>query len=136
MNSNIFTQVLTLLRVKYSERYANNLFINQPYRNTLYGIGLLLDHYNIGNECLQLQDKRVLKSSLTPIIIAYQGRFYIITSVDNKSILLLDAGGEEIELNRSEFLSQWDGIGLFIFPNKNSIEPDSVSYTHLTLPTT
>lgn len=124
MNSNIFTQVLTLLRVKYSERYANNLFINQPYRNTLYGIGLLLDHYNIGNECLQLQDKRVLKNSLTPIIIAYQGRFYILTSVGNKSILLLDAGGEEIELNRSEFLSQWDGIGLFIFPNKNSMEPD------------
>ena len=128
MNSNIFTQVLTLLRVKYSERYANNLFINQPYRNTLYGIGLLLDHYNIGNECLQLQDKGVLKSSLTPIIIAYQGRFYIITSVDNKSILLLDAGGEEIELNRSEFLSQWDGIGLFIFPNNLFVSPNNSSF--------
>ncbi|MCM1052071.1 MAG: hypothetical protein NC349_08925 [Paenibacillus sp.] len=125
MHSNIFTQVLSFLKVKYTERYANSLFINQPYRNTLYGIGLLLDHYNIKHECLQLKEKKnVLKNSLPPVIIAYQGRFCILSRVRGSSVILIDAEGQEIELTGVEFFAQWDGIGLFIYPSENSREPN------------
>lgn len=47
MTNNIFIQILSSVGVKYTKSYANEIYLDQPYRNTFYGICQLLDKYSI-----------------------------------------------------------------------------------------
>lgn len=128
MVNNIFTRLLKILNIPHTEQYANESFRLQPYRNTMFGLMLLLDKYKIPNECVQFTDKNTISNDLTPMIIALNGRFIILNQITSKTITLTNISGIETEIARNTFLSEWDGTAIIVSPDKNSTEPNFKSH--------
>lgn len=89
MVNNIFTRLLKILNIPHTEQYANESFRLQPYRNTMFGLMLLLNKYKIPNECVQFTDKNTISNDLTPMIIALNGRFIILNQITSKTIIMV-----------------------------------------------
>lgn len=128
MVNNIFTRLLKILNVPHTEQYANESFRQQPYRNTMFGLMLLLNKYKIPNECVQFTDKNTISNNLTPMIIAINGKFMILKQITQTTISLINISGIEREIDRSSFLSEWDGTAIIVNPDKNSSEPNIKSH--------
>ena len=55
---NILVELLRLLDVKYTTKCLINLCSSNPYRNSLYGLSMILSSYNIDNVAIRLKDKQ------------------------------------------------------------------------------
>lgn len=131
MTNNIFTRLLNVLDIPHTEKYANELYRQQPYKNTMFGLKLLLDKYKITNECIKFNDTSNIDDSITPMIVIIKGKFVIVKSITQTTVSLVNISGFETELSRTSFLSQWDGVALLINPKPDSSEPD-IEFHHTT----
>ena len=128
MINNIFTRLLKVLDVPHTEKYANELFRQQPYKNTMFGLKLLLDKYKITNDCVKFVDTSIIMDRISPMIVVLKGKFVIVKEITKTTVLLINISGSETELSRASFLSQWDGVALLVNPNLESSEPDIESH--------
>ena len=67
---NILVELLRLLDVKYTTKCLINLCSSNPYRNSLYGLSMILSSYNIDNVAIRLKDKQQVLN-IDPPFIAY-----------------------------------------------------------------
>lgn len=120
-NYNIFVDFLNRLGVRHTS-YANKLYDNHPYKNTLYGISNLLWKYNIDNEGIRI-DKEDLSEINTPFIAHVSNDFIIVDDVLQTDVKCI-WGGKKYILSIDNFSNIWSGVVLIANVSNNSIEPN------------
>ena len=54
---NVFIELLRCLNVKYTHGYAMDIYKGNPYHNSLYGLSMMLSHYNVKNTAVEIKNK-------------------------------------------------------------------------------
>lgn len=123
-NENILASALSLLNIKYTDKYANKHFNEHPHKNDMFGISRMFSHFGVENVGLKIADKEKNIHELEPPFIAHIGSNFVTVenvSEDNvryfwdKKLLTVPIG---------EFINMWSGITLAIEADENSKEPD------------
>ncbi len=123
-DSTLFTRFLELLAVKHTARYSNQLYREHPYKDTLFGLSDMLDHYRIKNKGIQVPDKeKVLPLLECPFIVQFDQRFAIVTETGRESVEFL-LGNQPETLPVPEFIARWTGAVLLAETDESSREPD------------
>lgn len=65
---NILTETLRALKVPFTSSYANQVYEEHPYRESLYGLSQILKSYGVENLGLKLKDKTQIESLETPCV--------------------------------------------------------------------
>jgi len=122
--TNIFTALLSLLKVKFTDEYSNRVFNEHPHKYNLFGLSSLLSDYNIENEAYTINDKEKDINKLPTPFIAHLGSdFVIVKKIDNKHVTYM---WNEIIINLdiTEFCKSWSGVVLLVDISEKSIEPN------------
>jgi len=123
-NRNIFTLFLDLLEVKYTKRFADKSYFEQPNNNNLYGLSKMFDLYNIPNTAFKVDDKKeTLEKLPLPFVVHIDNNLGLVTSIDEQEVKFI-LGGETINTSKERFLEYWSGIALIAEPNEDSAEPN------------
>ena len=123
---NIFTLFLDLVNLKYTSRFANKSYFEQPSNNNLYGLSKMFDLYNIPNTAFKADDKKKVFENLSPpFVVHVDNDLGLVTKIDEQNVDLV-LGGEVISTTKERFLKYWSGIALIAKPNENSAEPNYI----------
>ena len=125
---NILTQILGYTDVNYTKAYANDLYEQQPFKDSMFGLSILLSKYHIENRCIKLADKTAVKDVTYPFVVILQGSFFICTSINNNTVSLVAASGKKSTITYDEFIGRWNGILLTARKTPDSIEPDYIKH--------
>lgn len=120
---NIIIELLHLLNVKYTAKYVISLYKSNPYRNSLYGLSMILSSYNIDNVAIRLENKQQIRNLEPPFIAYASNRFVLVKQMKNGGFECL-FNNEYLNIEMEEFISIWSGILLMIETNDRSIEPN------------
>lgn len=120
-DSTILSRWLTLLGVRHTAEYSDERFRTMPFP-TLFGLSTLLREYNVEAKGYKIDDKQQIAQLPTPFIAPVNGRFVIVTSVDDTTLHYCTLGvGEDIPT--SEFVKAWSGVAFLASTSKDSVEP-------------
>ncbi|MDE5647856.1 MAG: thioredoxin domain-containing protein [Muribaculaceae bacterium] len=125
---NILTQVLDYLGVKHTRAYADEVYSSQPFRDSMYGLSVMLGKYHVANRCVRLSDKEAIRNMVFPVVNVISGRYFICTGIKEDRISLVDVSGKTFEMPLSDFIEKWSGITLTVRRTPHSIEPDYVRH--------
>lgn len=139
-HTNTFTSILSLLGVKYTNRYANKYFNEHPHKHNMLGFSEMLTHYNVFNKGIKVEDKEDIYSFSSPFIAHIDNEFVTIESISRKDVVYYSHRNKMI-IPTKDFLIIWTGIALLVETNETSIEPDYkqhryedlINYTQRTL---
>ena len=120
---NILVELLRLLDVKYTTKCLINLCSSNPYRNSLYGLSMILSSYNIDNVAIRLKDKQQVLNIDPPFIAYASNDFVLVKQIKNAKVKCL-FNNEYLDIALEEFVSIWSGVLLMIETNDRTIEPD------------
>ncbi len=121
---NIFTSLLYLLNVKYTESFSNRYYNEHPHKYNLFGISKMLDNYGIENAGTKIENKTSdLFNIQTPFIAHTSTDFVLVYRVSKESIKYR-WNGKDISITPSVFISLWSGIILLVESSPKSIEPN------------
>lgn len=120
---NIIIELLRILGVKYTTKYVIRIYKSNPYRNSLYGLSMILSLYNINNVAIQLKNKKQIINLQPPFIAYASNSFVLVKKISNGRFECL-FNNEYLNIAIDEFLSIWSGILLMIETNDRSIEPN------------
>lgn len=123
-NINVLTTLLTQLKVRYTEDYANKYFNEHPHKNNLLGLSQMLFNYGISNGGTLIKDKtNDIFNIQTPFVAHSGGEFKVVTQIDNNAISYSWNGLKVNEPTR-RFIEGWSGFILLVEPDEDSIEPE------------
>lgn len=123
-NKNLFVELLRGLNVKYTRKFALNLYEGHPYRDSLYGLSEMLSIYKIENNAIKLENKEQIISVETPFISHINGEFILVKKIDKEKGVVYLWKNVLMKIPIKNFLSAWSGIALIVETNTNSIEPN------------
>ncbi len=130
--NNILTDVLDVLKVKYTKEYLNTYFESFPYRNSLYGLSIILSRYKIYNTALKINDKQDFINNISEPFVAFLNNDFVVVEKINSVDVVYLRSGKRRKISISDFLNNWSGIVLTIERSKFSIEPDYLfNFRHL-----
>lgn len=117
------TTMLSLLKVKYTDKYAVKYFNEHPYKYSLYGLSRMLTHYGVRNMGIKLKQKEDIYSLRPPFIAHIGNDFVTVKSFSTKNI---DYYWHEKELTipLKRFFDIWSGVVLVAEADEKSVEPD------------
>lgn len=122
-NQNVLTTLLSLLKVKHTDRYAKKYFNEHPHKNNLLGISQMLFAYGVNNGGTIIKDKENdILNIQTPFIAHAGGEFKVVNNVDNNTVSYR-WNGLNINEPTKQFIDGWSGFILLVEPDENSIEP-------------
>lgn len=87
-NMNVFIELLRCLNVKYTHGYAMDIYKGNPYHNSLYGLSMMLSHYNVKNTAVEIKNKKQIIDIICPFI-AYASHSFILVKNIKKYLCLL-----------------------------------------------
>ena len=120
----IFTEFLSLLKVKFTTEYSNKVFNEHPHKYNLFGLSSLLSDYNIENEAYTITDKKQNINKLPVPFVAHLGAdFVVVRKIENDKVTY-KWNGELIHLDIDKFCNSWSGVVLFAEANEKSQEPE------------
>lgn len=123
-NQNVLTTLLSLLKVKHTQGYANKYFNEHPHKNNLLGLSQMLFSYGIDNGGTLIQDKENdIYHIQTPFIAHAGGEFKVVNEIANDGVRY-SWNGLNINEPVKRFTEGWSGFVLLVEPDDNSIEPD------------
>lgn len=121
---NVFTALLSLLKVKHTNRFSNNYYNEHPHKNNLYGISKMLSDYGIKNAGIRIKDKeKDIWEIESPFITLSGGDFVVVRDVSLTKVKYIWQG-KDISSSINEFISVWSGIVLLLEPSLEAIEPE------------
>ena len=119
----IFSRFIEALSVPHTSNYTEEIYQENPYKHTLYGLSILLKKYKVDNFAIRVDDKHELMKGGVPFIAEVSDDLVIVTSI-NKAQVKYDWYGEIVTKSLDEFLHIWTGVVLFASPNEASQEPN------------
>ena len=122
-----YTSLFNLLGIKYTHKHLFNITQRVPYQNSLYGLGYVLNEYNIPYECIKVSNKSDLDVNDSPCIVILNGAFAIVTNISDKDVTYLSAD-RYIHISREVFDMLWNGVVMLLYPNEFSIEKDYANH--------
>lgn len=109
---NILEQFLDQIEVCYTQRYANTLFNEHPYRYNMYGLKRMLDVYGVKTMGVNIPSKSLMELNY-PNILHTRNDFAIGIDCDNKTITYLQHG-KITQVAHDTFSRIWDGNALVV----------------------
>ena len=121
---NVFTSILSLLNVKYTENFSRKFFNEHPHKNNLLGLSKMLSDYSIDNAGTKIKDKENDLFNIETPFVAYTGNDFItVYKVSSENVSYM-WNGKDISVSPTAFIQQWTGIVLLAETNEESIEPN------------
>ena len=125
---NILTQILDYLGVKHTRAYADEVYSAQPFRESMYGLSVMLGRFHVENRCVKLSDKEHIRNISFPIVVVIGGRYFIATGISDDKVTLITASGKTTGIPVNVFIEKWSGILLTVRKTAYSIEPDYAAH--------
>ena len=119
---NILERFLDALEVRYTKRYADNLYDEHPHRDNMYGLKRMLDVYGVKTQGVRLEDKDLACLNY-PCILHTDHEFVIGLECDTDGITYLQHG-EKATTGREAFKQTWSGNALVVSETTEAAEPD------------
>lgn len=123
LSKNLFTTLLRLLNIKHTYSFSSQYFNDHPYKNTIYGLSIMLSYYQIENRALKFKDKDILPNIDTPFIAHFNNDFVIVQNIDNNTVQYISNNTKE-KTSIEKFKNNWSGVVLIVETTENSIEPN------------
>jgi uncharacterized membrane protein len=122
--SNIFTALLSLLNVRYTDEFAARIFNEHPHKYNLLGLSRTLNTYGVENAATRITDKeRDLPEITLPFVAHFGGEFVIIYKVSGENVGFW-RNGRTTTIPLTDFIKAWSGVVLLAEANDRSGEPD------------
>lgn len=121
-NKNALELILKQLNVKFTSNYASKLYQENPYKNSLSGIGRMLADYRIETKAIRLNDKNKIHSLAVPLLTTIHGEATLIHTRTNDRVSCIWRE-QEIEVSIEEFMKVWDGSVLLVRKTEKTAEP-------------
>ena len=120
----IFTEFLSLLKVKFTTEYSNKVFNEHPHKYNLFGLSSLLSDNNTENEAYTITGKEQNINKLPIPFVTHLGAdFVVVRKIDNdKATYKRD--DKLINLDIDKFCNSWSGVASFAETNEKSQEPE------------
>lgn len=85
--SNVFTTLLTLLKVNHTKSASNKYYNEHPHKYDLYGISNMLSNYKIANAATTIENKeKDIFNIETPFIAHVGGDFVVVHEVRQEMV--------------------------------------------------
>ena len=120
---NTFTCILSLLNVRYTDKYANTYFNEHPHKYDLFGLSKMLNHYGICNKGVRIGHKEDIHFLEAPFI-AHIGRDFVTVKKNTKEKICYYWRQKELNVSVKDFLDIWSGVVLVVEADEASAEPD------------
>lgn len=125
---NIFLDILTLLNVKYNTGYSGKYFKQHPYKNTFYGLSIMLSEYGVNNGGIKIDNKKNDLQNIELPFVAQVGRhFVVVYKVTEDKVYYIWEGLYTI-VKYNEFCNEWSGYALLIEKSPQSGEPNYIEH--------
>ena len=122
MEYNILSHYLSLLKIKHTKSYVNKKYNEHPYKDSFFGLSMMLDEYGITNEGYHINNTELFSIN-TPYIVHFKRDFYIVTDLGD-FVSIVDKTGKKDKIDRTDFINLSDGNILVAEPDSLSIEPE------------
>lgn len=124
MKQNILKSFLKSLGVRHTNQFSNEIYMNHPYKYSLYGISKMLEEYHVTNVGVRVSDKDIDRLSI-PFVAQLDQDFVVVNHIkrkDGKVCLIRNGIFSSVTMN--EFKEQWSGAALIAEPDLMSVEPE------------
>ena len=121
--TNNLTAILSLLNVKYTNKYANAYFNEHPYKYSLFGLSKMLNHYRVHNKGIKVINKEDIHIMEVPFIAHIGNEFVTVKNISNENISYY-WHQKKLTIPIKDFLDIWSGITLVPEVSIMSAEPD------------
>lgn len=124
MKQNVLKFFLKSLGVRYTNIFSDNIYMNHPYRYSLYGISKMLEEYHVPNVGVRVSDKDLDKLNI-PFVAQVNNDFVVVNHIRRKKgkVCFIQNGISSCS-PVDEFKKQWSGVALIAEPDSMSIEPN------------
>lgn len=115
--------LLSLLSIKYSQKYVNQFLETHKDYPTLSSISSLLDDFNIGNVPVKIPGIKLSEAPLPAIAHFPQvdaGKFVVVTNASGEDIEYIDPSIGVIKESLTDFELKWKGVTLLAESNGNA----------------
>lgn len=121
---NIFFQILSALKVSYTEKYSFDFFEKHPLKETMLGVSRMLNTYGIATLGLKISSKEDVYKLKTPFLAEVKYGMVVILDMDCKSrVFRCNWYNKKGDISEDYFFSEWTGAALLMEANKDSKEP-------------
>lgn len=120
----LIDSLLQSLKIPHTKLFLTETLKRIPFKNSFYGISLLLAHYNVPTDNVRFKTKCKLSNSDTPCIVLYNGSFAILKHVSESEVVMLSSKQQSLTIERAEFEDKWDGSAMIPRLTAHSKEPD------------
>ncbi len=121
-NKNILELFLKQLKVKYTHEYADKLYREHPYKDSLKGMADMLSDYQLETMGIKMNDKNEIQSLTVPFMAIVDERLVLIHRQTNEYIYCIWRE-MEFEISVVDFKLMWDGIALLAEKTEKTVEP-------------
>ena len=131
---NLFIYFLQLLGVKHTKKYAERVYNEHPFKNSMYAFSTLLHEYGIDNVTIQLleEDKDIRKLE-APAIVSLGFNIAVISKIEKDYVTITFLNNDKVRITEKNFHEFWDGIALLAETGSESIEPHYLKHKLLDL---
>jgi len=128
INSLVITKrLLTLLRIKYTNKYLKDSILSHQNHNSLLAISDTLLKYHIENTAIKTRVERLDELPL-PCVVQIKKKeidlFYVLKSAESNKVVVFDENNKLQKLSRKVFIEKWTGTCLLVETSKKSEEPN------------
>lgn len=120
---NILTSILSLLNVRYTNKYANSYFNEHPHKYDLFGLSKMLNHYGVYNKGIKVTHKEDIHYLEAPFI-AHIGSDFVTVKKITERMICYYWRQNELSVSIKDFLDIWSGVVLVVEADEASAEPD------------
>lgn len=100
-----------------------------PYGDTMFGVSIVLNKYNVPHECVKYTDKYSISSEDMPFITIYKGEFVLVVGINKNDSITLWLNNDIIELNYADFMRGWNGSAIIVASGPNMHEDNLHKHT-------
>ena len=122
----LLTDLLSLLRVPYTEEYSRKRFDQMPFKS-LFGLQKLLAEYKVDSVGLRLPSPSYMRSLQTPFIAVTKKGMVIVTHIGEDRVEYMSRGEME-QIPISEFNGVVTGEVFVAMPQADAREPDFTAH--------
>ncbi len=118
----IFTLLLDRLGVPHTAEFSDMRYKTMSFKS-LFGFSRLLKSYAIDSEGLKFTDKSMITELSTPFMAQTLSDFVIVRNIAGGKIEY-ETENISASLPVEDFINDWSGVALAVYPDTRSCEPD------------
>lgn len=118
----IFSEYLKVIKVPYTEEWADNAFRNMNFQS-LFGFSRLLESYGILSQGIKVNDKSQITKLPIPFFAQEGSAFVVVTGISNGTVDFIKFDKKN-SLPLDKFIADWTGVALLAQPAQGAKEPE------------